>query len=99
MDRSGNGRRVFLYSTLIGFALMNVALFLHPMSPQDFLGLAISDPRLTILNTDGQGTAVCFWISASVMLAGLFGWVGRSRFVNRMWQERKPTPEAFFNKI
>jgi hypothetical protein len=82
---------------LTGFTLTNVALFLNPMSPEDFLGLAFSDPLLTILDTNGSGAAVFFWISLSVMLFGLLGLLSRSLYFHRVSPARKPSPKTLFN--
>jgi len=57
-------RRVWLLLMVIGFTLMNVALFLHPMNPTDFLNIASSDPWQSIVDAQGGGMAMFFWVSA-----------------------------------
>jgi hypothetical protein len=91
------GRRVCLYCILAGFGLMNVALFLHPMSPEDFLAVAFSDPVSTLLDANGRETALFFWGSMTVMLFGLLGFLGQSQFFQRMLQAQKPRSKALFN--
>ncbi len=56
-----------------GIGLMSTALFLHPMSPQDFLDVVLSNPLLTLGQAQGSGLALLFWASAAVCLTGLAG--------------------------
>ena len=67
-------RHTALTSTLVGFALINVALFLHPMSPEDFLELALVDPIATVAGAaQGSMMAVLFWCGIVLFLAGIAG--------------------------
>jgi len=90
-------RRVWFFWLITGFALMNVALFLHPMSPEDFLGLAFSDPMQSIFDPQGGGMATFFWISAAVALSGLFGLLASSQLANRLLPNHKHELHIFTN--
>ena len=81
----------WLYCVLAGFTLMNLSLFLHPMSPADFLELAISDPLVTVLEPNGNGIAAIFWFSVALMFAGVLGSLARSRYVRRIISTHKHT--------
>ncbi len=87
-------RRVWLSGLLCGFALMNVALFLHPMSPEDFLQLAFSDPVLSVFDAQGAGVAVFFWGSAALTFAGLIGLLASSHLLNRLLPGSKAVAPA-----
>ena len=93
MNRSQVRRRVWFFGLMTGFALMNVALFVHPMSPEDFLGLAFSDPLQSIVDAQGGAMALFFWFSAGLALSGLVGLVGllaSSQFALRLRLDYKP---------
>ncbi len=64
---------IYLGLILAGTGLMSAALFLHPMSPEDFLDLVLSNPLLTLGDAQGSGLALLFWASAAVCLAGVAG--------------------------
>jgi hypothetical protein len=66
---------------LAGIGLMSAALFLHPMSPEDFLGAVLADPLQTLGDAQGSGLALLFWSSALVCVAGLAG-LARHLFVS-----------------
>jgi hypothetical protein len=59
----------------IGLQLMCFAMFLHPMSPEDFLQLAFSAPVETVNEQVGSEMAFGFWIGLLVLLTGLLGLV------------------------
>ncbi len=67
----------FLTLMLIGFALVNVALFLHPMSPEDFLELAVNNPIATVVDPQGSSMALVFWGGILLSLAGVAGLLER----------------------
>jgi hypothetical protein len=90
MNRSQVRRRVWVFGLMTGFALMNVALFVHPMSPEDFLGLAFSDPLQSIVDAQGGAMAIFFWISAALALSGLVGLLASSQFALRLRLDYKP---------
>jgi len=90
MNRSQVRRRVWFFGLMTGFALMNVALFVHPMSPEDFLGLAFSDPLQSIVDAQGGATALFFWFSAGLALSGLVGLLASSQFALRLRLDYKP---------
>ena len=46
---------------------MSIAVFLHPMSPQDFMDSALSDPIATLFD-QGAPMAMAFWTSLVVAL-------------------------------
>ncbi len=68
---------VCLGLVLVGAGLMSVAMFLHPMSPEDFLGLAFSDPLRTMADDQGSAPAVLFWGGTLVGIAGFAGLLAR----------------------
>jgi hypothetical protein len=94
MDKSHSGGRACWYCMSAGFALTNMALFLHPMSPEDFLGMAFSDPLLTVLDENGCRMAVFFWGGVSMMLIGLVCLLGQSRLFHRRLPACKPHLKA-----
>jgi hypothetical protein len=59
----------------LGLQLMCFALFLHPMSPEDFLQQAFTAPFDTIGEQYGAEMAFGFWSGLAVLLIGLFGWI------------------------
>jgi hypothetical protein len=89
MGSSRGGCRVWMYHMLAGFILMNMALFLHPMSPQDFLKLAFSDPLLTIQDAESYGLAVFFWTGIVMMGFGAAGVLERSGFFHKILSKKK----------
>ncbi|HSY28065.1 MAG TPA: hypothetical protein VK832_11210 [Burkholderiaceae bacterium] len=89
MNRSQVSRRGWVFGMMTGFALMNVALFAHPMSPEDFLGLAFSDPLQSIADAQGGAMAIFFWISSALALSGLVGLLASNRLALH-WLDYKP---------
>jgi hypothetical protein len=77
MSGLSSNKGIFLGLMLSGVGLMSVAMFLHPMSPEDFLGLVLSNPLQTIADAEGGLVALLFWGSALVFLIGLAGLVVR----------------------
>jgi hypothetical protein len=70
-------RHTFLMWVLTGFALVNMALFLHPMSPEDFLEFALSNPIATVFDAQGGLMAAVFWCGILLFLAGIAGLLER----------------------
>lgn len=97
MSKLRQGRRVWFFWSIIGFALMNVALFLHPMSPEDFLGLAFSDPMQGIFDAQGGAMAIFFWISFALALTGLLGLLASCRLPLLLPPGRKQVLKAAAN--
>lgn len=83
MGRVQSGRLIWFNCIVAGLTLMNLALFLHPMSPGDFLELVCADPLRTVLDANGGGIAVFFWLSALTLLTGLLGVLVRSQHFQR----------------
>lgn len=75
MARTINRRRNYGVCILIGLQLMCFALFLHPMSPEDFLRLAITAPLDTISERYGSAMASVFWFGLVLVAVGLTGWL------------------------
>jgi len=73
MIRRQKGGKAWFICAFAGFVLANFALFLHPMSPQDFLGTLFSDPVATFHDERDLGTVVVFWCGALMALFGLAG--------------------------
>ncbi len=84
-------RRVWLLMLAIGFTLMNVALFLHPMSPVDFLDVALSDPWQSIADTQGGGMAMFFWASSALTLFSVMRFLLPKNVLQRLFNHLKPT--------
>jgi hypothetical protein len=97
MDRKENcmrapiRRRVWLLLLAIGFTLMNVALFLHPMSPENFLDIALSNPLQSVSDTQGGGVAVFFWVSVGLTLFSAIRFLLPRNFLDRLLHHSKPT--------
>lgn len=72
-----------------GLAIINFALFLHPMSPENFLALAFSDPLQTVDSRYGSGMAIIFWIGLSLAAAALLGLLGSSGLLQPLFRPRK----------
>ncbi len=68
-----SNKGMYLGLTLAGVGLMSVAMFLHPMSPEDFLGQVSSDPLQTVAELQGSGAALLFWAGAVIGAAGFTG--------------------------
>ena len=83
-------RRVWLLLALIGFALMNVALFLHPMSPENFLDIALSDPLQSIADTQGGNVAMFFWGSVVLTILGGVRFLIPASMLYRLFHHSKP---------
>jgi hypothetical protein len=54
-----------------GFFFMFIALFLHPMSPENFLNLVVTAPWQTVAYAHGVQAAVLFWMSVVLTAASL----------------------------
>ena len=79
-----SNRRKFAICIWVSLQLIGFALFLHPMSPEDFLMLAVADPLETVTDQNGFAMALCFWISLPLLLMGLLGWLDIAhRFKNQ----------------
>jgi hypothetical protein len=89
MKRAPIRRLVWLLLTAIGFALMNVALFLHPMSPEDFLDAALSNPWQSVVDTQGGGMAVFFWASASLTIFTALRFLAVANLLQRLFHHPK----------
>jgi hypothetical protein len=83
MELSSKFCRAYGYCIWVGFGLMNFALFLHPMNPEDFLALVLSAPSETMLDAYGIQAAVLFWISVTLISSGLIGLVGSIKFFQK----------------
>lgn len=83
-------RRVWLLLTAIGFTLMNVALFLHPMSPEDFFDIALSNPWESIADLQGGGVAMFFWGSALLTLICGMRFLTPLSVLHRLFHHTKP---------
>lgn len=68
-------RRKYGICIWVALQLMCFSLFLHPMSPEDFLLLAITDPLQTLSDQYGSEMALAFWIGLPLLLIGLLGWL------------------------
>lgn len=79
MSGLSSNKGICLGLMLAGMGLMSVAMFLHPMSPEDFLGLALSNPLQTVVDAEGSAIAMLFWTSAAIFLTGVAGLVVRLR--------------------
>ena len=77
MIKSHTTGQFWLYLAVVGFGLVNVALFLHPMNPSDFLVLAVSDPWSSIVDQQGGGVALFFWFSSALFAIGFAGLLSR----------------------
>jgi len=55
-----------------GLFIMCIALFLHPMSPENFLGVVLTIPLQTVAYAYGLQTAVLFWVGLVLTTWGLF---------------------------
>jgi len=73
MSGLSSNKGVCLGLVLAGIGLMSVAMFLHPMSPEDFLGSVLSNPLQTVADTQGGAAALLFWAGVPVSLAGAAG--------------------------
>jgi hypothetical protein len=83
------------YCSGLGIGLMSLALLLHPMSPDDFLALALSAPLATIQKPYGMQAATLFWISVPTICMGALGLVCDVRFLcKRIWSGIGMTPHA-----
>ncbi|MBV8634663.1 MAG: hypothetical protein JO002_09260 [Burkholderiaceae bacterium] len=70
MSKLSSKSGMYLGLMLAGVGLMSVAMFLHPMSPEDFLGLVLSDPLQTVTEIHGREAAALFWGGALVGIGG-----------------------------
>ena len=78
-------RRCYFHCLWGGCTSMCVALLLHPMSPKNFLALALAAPLDTIRDAYGIQAAVLFWLSAAVIAFGIAGLAGFGRQL-RQWR-------------
>jgi hypothetical protein len=86
MDRIEASRRAWFFVLIVAMALITVALFLHPMSPEDFLSLAISDPLQSVLDPQGGNVAIFFWLSTALAALGLSGMLAQSFLFRRLFR-------------
>jgi len=54
---------------------MMLALFLHPMSPEHFLALALSRPWETVADRYGMHAAILFWLGFIMLAGGACAWL------------------------
>lgn len=74
MDSTGSGsRRGSVAACCIGagLGLLSFALLLHPMSPEHFFALLITDPLDTVRHEYGRAMGILFWIGAVLIAGGL----------------------------
>jgi hypothetical protein len=83
-------RRICLILLLTGAVLASVALFLHPMSPEDFLGLVFSDPLQSVIDAQGGNMAIFFWVSVALAVVGLSGWLTSFHLLRRFLHQPRP---------
>ena len=83
-------RRVLCYIALAAFMLLNIALFLHPMNPADFLAQILVDPLATIADPDGGAMAALFWCGVAGLAISFFALIGSTQFMHRLFAEHKP---------
>jgi hypothetical protein len=57
--------------------LINAAMFLHPMSPEDFLTQLLADPFGLLFDIPGGLMTVVFVAGVAIFLAGAIGTTGR----------------------
>jgi hypothetical protein len=88
MTHPNSRRQNYAWCIWVGFQLMCFALFLHPMSPEGFLSLAVTAPFETLSEPYGSGMAQLFWLSACFVMIGLFGWSGVGRVLKAGWRMR-----------
>jgi hypothetical protein len=84
MDHSQFNRRLCTVLFMCGTVLVSVALFLHPMSPEDFLNLVFSDPLQTVIDAQGGNMAIFFWISVALAVFGLSGFLASSHLLHHL---------------
>lgn len=72
---SVNSKHAYRFWMAIGFALINAAMFLHPMSPEDFLGQVSTSPLAMLIDAPGGLMVLFFWFGMSVCLAGIVGFI------------------------
>ncbi|HEX7645607.1 MAG TPA: hypothetical protein VF450_01085 [Noviherbaspirillum sp.] len=77
MSGLSSNKGVCLGLILAGVGLSSVAMFLHPMSPEDFLSLSLSDPLQTVAGLYGRVPASLFWSGVLVGMSGLPGFAVR----------------------
>lgn len=58
-------------SVWLGITWMSAALFLHPMSPENFMGMALEAPWTTLSSPQGANLAAWFWLSFAMVLLGI----------------------------
>jgi hypothetical protein len=83
-------RSVWLLLALIGFALVNVALFLHPMSPENFLDIALSAPLQSVADIQGGNVAMFFWGSVALTVFGGVRFLIPTSALHRLFHHSKP---------
>ncbi|MGZ3236263.1 MAG: hypothetical protein ACXU8A_02710 [Burkholderiaceae bacterium] len=95
MAYSKSNQRKYAICFWVGLQLMCFALFLHPMSPENFLQLAITDPLETLNDQYGVGMAIGFWISLSLLLIGLVGWIDIAHFLKNLQRAKSRSSSRF----
>jgi hypothetical protein len=88
MELESRACQSWSYWLWAGSGLMSMALFIHPISPEDFLALACSDPLQTLKDDYGIQAAMMFWVS--VMLLG----IGVIRGLACLFFGKRPTTSA-----
>lgn len=76
MDSTGSQAQrgsIAAYCIRAGLGLLSFALLLHPMSPEHFFELLITDPLETVRHEYGRAMGILFWISAALIASGLVG--------------------------
>lgn len=63
----------------LGLSWMCSALFLHPMSPENFIDTALRSPWAMLSREPGATMAAWFWFSLALCVAGVLGLTGRRR--------------------
>jgi hypothetical protein len=97
MRLSHKFHRCYFHCLWAGCVLMSFALFLHPMSPRDFLALALSAPFDSMRDSYGIQAAALFWISMIVVCVGMAGSVCCNKYFQRLVRPRSKAPERSAN--
>jgi hypothetical protein len=98
MDNTGSGSQhgdTAAYCIGAGLGLLSFALLLHPMSPEHFFELLLTDPLDTVRHEYGRAMGILFWISAALMIGGLAGYLhGGLRALSASAKSRHQKPCA-----
>lgn len=94
MERTTRACQSWGYWLWSGLGLMSMALFIHPMSPDDFLGWIWSDPLQTLSEPYGIQAALMFWTSVALAGIGVAGGLaclirGKRRTMYSLTQNRR----------